>query len=162
VNCCELDLLAAERSLSACDTTPGTKPSCRRVRRRVKVKAQRGMEDIPIDSAVALRVGLSWDFFDGCVKTDLDCAALAFNSASTFEDACFFNQLEILDGSIKHSGDERDGTKEGFDEVILIDLARLPKDIEVIVLMVTAYQGGTMAGLCQMQRKCHNTKWCKL
>ena len=58
----------------------------------------------------------------------------------------------------KDWSDERDGTKEGSDEVILIELARLPQNSEVIVLMVTAYQGGTMAGLCQWRRKCHNTK----
>ena len=41
----------------------------------------------------------------------------AFDSCTTLVDACFYNQLEILNGSIKHSGDERDGNKEGFDEV---------------------------------------------
>lgn len=37
------------------------------------------MVDTPIDGNKSLRVGLSWDLFDGCVKTDLDCAALAFD-----------------------------------------------------------------------------------
>ena len=41
----------------------------------------------------------------------------AFDSCTTLVDACFYNQLEILNGCIKHSGDERDGNKEGFDEV---------------------------------------------
>ena len=37
------------------------------------------MVDTPVDGDKSLRVGLSWDLFDGCVKTDLDCAALAFD-----------------------------------------------------------------------------------
>jgi len=102
--------------------------------------------DTPIDGTSAVRVGLSWDFFDGCIKTDLDCAALAFDSVTTLVDACYYNQTSILGAAIQHSGDERDGTKEGFDEVITIDLARLPQRVQAIVLIVNAYQGGTLAG----------------
>ena len=102
------------------------------------------MTEKEIDCSV-LRVGLSWDLFEGCVKTDLDCAALVFDSNTTLVDACYYNQTSIVHGCIKCGGDERDGTKEGFDEAITIDLARLPKDIHVIVLIVNAYQGGTLA-----------------
>ena len=102
------------------------------------------MTEKEIDCSV-LRVGLSWDLFEGCVKTDLDCAALVFDSNTTLVDACYYNQTSIVHGCIKCGGDERDGTKEGFDEAITVDLARLPKDIHVIVLIVNAYQGGTLA-----------------
>jgi len=98
-----------------------------------------------VDGSEPLRVGLSWDLFEGCVKTDLDCAALAFDSCTTLVDACFYNQLEILNGSIKHSGDERDGNKEGFDEVITIDMPHLPTNIHVIALVTSAYEGGTLS-----------------
>jgi len=40
------------------------------------------MADTPLQGNSPVRVGLSWDFFDGCVKTDLDCAALLFDSRS--------------------------------------------------------------------------------
>lgn len=102
------------------------------------------MTEKEIDCSV-LRVGLSWDLFEGCVKTDLDCAALVFDSNTTLVDAGYYNQTSIIDGCIKCAGDERAGTKEGFDEAITIDLARLPRDIHVIVLIVNAYQGGTLA-----------------
>jgi len=105
---------------------------------------QQGQE-LPLANAAPVRVCLSWDLFPGGVQTDLDCAALAFDACSTLDDACFYNQLTALSGSVKHSGDERDGSKEGFDEVISIDLPRIPPHIHVFAFVVNAYQGGTLA-----------------
>ena len=68
---------------------------------------------------------------------------------TTLIDACYYNQTSIFGGqseaAIQHSGDQRDGTKEGFDEVITIDLARMPQNVQAIVLIMNSYQGGTLA-----------------
>ena len=97
------------------------------------------------DGRVPLRLGLSWDFFPDTPKTDLDCAVLAFDSSTSLVDACFFNQLSILGGAVVHSGDQRDGSEEGFDEVITVDTARLPPDIQNLVFICNAHSGGTLA-----------------
>lgn len=54
-------------------------------------------------------------------------------------------QLVALNGSVKHSGDEQDGSKEGYDEIIQIDLPRIPPNIHILAFVVNAYQGGTLA-----------------
>lgn len=40
-------------------------------------------------------------------------------------DAVYYNKLQSDCQAIVHSGDQRDGTKEGYDEVITIDLSKL-------------------------------------
>jgi stress response protein SCP2 len=75
---------------------------------------------------------------------------------TTLIDACYYNQTSIFGGqsvaAIQHSGDQRDGTKEGFDEVITIDLARMPQNVQAIVLIMNSYQGGTLAGITSSTR----------
>ena len=41
-------------------------------------------------------------------------------------DSCYFGKLSILNGAIKHSGDNLTGEGAGDDEVIVVDLGRLP------------------------------------
>jgi stress response protein SCP2 len=77
--------------------------------------------------------------------TDLDCAVLLFDSNTALVDACYYNQREIFGGAVKHSGDVRDGAKRGFDEVITMDLKRLPQAVQIVVIIVNAYRGGTLA-----------------
>lgn len=101
--------------------------------------------EVTLEAASSARVCLSWDLFPGSVQTDLDCAALAFDSSTTLIDACFYNNVSSLNGSVKHSGDEQDGKKEGFDEVITLDLPNVPPHVSVLCFVVNAYQGGTLA-----------------
>src|SRR5690606_1350014 len=54
-------------------------------------------------------------------------------------DFIFYNQLKSQDGSIEHTGDNRDGQGEGDDEVIKVDLSRIPADIQKVVITVTIH-----------------------
>ncbi|MEO0043734.1 MAG: ral stress protein [Bacteroidota bacterium] len=88
-----------------------------------------------------VKIGLSWDVKDG-VTADLDASALVLNEQEkmlTEESIVFYNQLELYQGAIKHSGDERAGDKEGDDETITIDLSKLPADVKIILAVITIY-----------------------
>ncbi|WP_231568600.1 TerD family protein [Rhodococcus sp. MEB064] len=98
----------------------------------------------------AIRMGLGWDpikkagFFGGgrSADIDLDASALMF-SGDKHADVVYFGQLTSKDGSIVHQGDNLTGEGEGDDEVITVDLTRVPAHISAIVFIVTSYRGQT-------------------
>jgi tellurium resistance protein TerD len=91
----------------------------------------------------AVLVGLGWD-----VRTttgadfDLDASALMVGtSGKILSDAhfIFFNNLTSPDGSVEHTGDNLTGEGEGDDEVIKVNLAGVPQDVDKIVVTVSIY-----------------------
>jgi tellurium resistance protein TerD len=96
-------------------------------------KAQPGLKRV--------KIGLSWDVKEG-VTADLDASVLVLNAQEkmlTEDSIVFYNQLELYQGAIKHSGDERAGDKEGDDETITIDLSKLPADVKILLAVITIY-----------------------
>lgn len=88
-------------------------------------------------------VGLGWDqrATDGA-EFDLDASAFLLNATGKVrgeQDFVYYNQLKSPDGSVEHTGDNRDGQGDGDDESIKIDLSRVPADIEKISITVTIY-----------------------
>ncbi|HDS0956967.1 TerD family protein [Pseudomonas putida] len=94
-------------------------------------------------SLTKIIVGLGWDprSTDG-TEFDLDASAflLAANGKVRSEaDFIFYNQLKSQDGSIEHTGDNRTGAGDGDDEVLKVDLSRVPADIDKIAFTVTIH-----------------------
>ncbi|WP_060489582.1 TerD family protein [Pseudomonas sp. NBRC 111121] len=94
-------------------------------------------------SLTKIIVGLGWDprSTDG-TEFDLDASAflLAANGKVRGEaDFIFYNQLKSQDGSIEHTGDNRTGAGDGDDEVLKVDLSRVPADIDKIAFTVTIH-----------------------
>eukprot|EP00756_Hemistasia_phaeocysticola_P012854 Hpha_TRINITY_DN15232_c2_g12::TRINITY_DN15232_c2_g12_i1::g.66564::m.66564 len=94
-----------------------------------------------------LVVGLSWIFAPGMPVVDLDCSALVFDKAGLLIDAAFYNNLQCFQGAIRHSGDNRTGQGDGFDETISLDVDHLPPAVHQICLVVNAFSGGSFADL---------------
>ena len=90
-----------------------------------------------------ISVGVSWDFAVGSTPRDLDVSAVCFNDVGSVVDAAYYNQLLACDGAVKHSGDERTGSKAGNDETIFLDLAKLQK-VSAIVFCLSAFSGGSL------------------
>ena len=100
-----------------------------------------------------MALGVGWDmaapkgFFaklsGGNESIDLDASCLAFDASRQVVDVVWFRKLTSDDGSIRHSGDNLTGEGDGDDETIAIDLARLPANIETLVLTVTSFRGQT-------------------
>ena len=51
----------------------------------------------------------------------------------------FFNNLRTPDGSIEHMGDNLTGEGDGDDEVIKVNLAAIPPNVEGVVFPVSIY-----------------------
>ena len=55
------------------------------------------------------------------------------------EDFVFYNQLHGRNDAVVHQGDNLTGEGEGDDEVIIINFAKIPDDIEKIAITVTIH-----------------------
>ncbi|NLU71668.1 TerD family protein [Streptomyces sp. HNM0575] len=95
----------------------------------------------------AVIVGLGWDARTTTGSDfDLDASALLANAeGKVSKDAnfVFFNNLKSPDGSVEHTGDNLTGEGEGDDEVIKVNLAGVPADVEKIVFPVSIYEAET-------------------
>ena len=91
-----------------------------------------------------LTVGLGWDTnkYDGQANFDLDAAVFLLGANSKVQsdsDFVFYNNTRHSSGAVQHMGDNRTGAGEGDDEVIHIDLAAVPADIDKIDFTVTIH-----------------------
>ena len=91
-----------------------------------------------------LLIGLGWDprATDG-TEFDLDASAFLLGSSGKVRsdaDFIFYNQLKSADGSIEHTGDNRTGAGDGYDELLKVDLSRVPADIDKVVFTVTIHE----------------------
>ncbi|MGB3369290.1 MAG: TerD family protein [Rhodococcus sp. (in: high G+C Gram-positive bacteria)] len=128
------------------------------------------------DGGVALtviRMGLGWDpvqtpkktsFFGGGGKggnIDLDASAIMF-AGRNVADVVYYGQLKSKDSSILHQGDNLTGEGEGDDEVVNVDLTRVPPQVTAIVFTVTSYRGQTFEQIqnafCRLVDDTNNTE----
>lgn len=92
-----------------------------------------------------MQVGLGWNprATDG-QEFDLDAIAFLVNDAGKVrndQDFIFFNNLKSSDGSVEHTGDNRTGEGDGDDEVIKVDLTKVPADVTKIAFCAVIYDG---------------------
>ncbi|MFJ3635817.1 TerD family protein [Streptomyces sp. NPDC090112] len=88
-----------------------------------------------------VKMGLGWEpaFRGGDI--DLDASVIAYGPQRNHIDSCYFGKLSILNGAIKHSGDNLTGEGAGDDEVIVVDLGRLPAEATGLVFTVNSFSG---------------------
>lgn len=104
-------------------------------------------------SLTKVRMGLGWDpvkkggFLGGLLggndSIDLDASCILFDSNKKPLDTVWFRQLQSRDGSIRHSGDNLTGEGDGDDEVIYVDLQKLPSSVQSLVFTVNSFRGQT-------------------
>jgi stress response protein SCP2 len=82
--------------------------------------------------------GLAWDVTNG-VNIDLDASAILLDENYQLIDLVFFQHLTSNDGSIRHSGDEREGDEDGDDEMINLALGDVSPNIKYIGFVVNSY-----------------------
>ena len=105
-----------------------------------------------------IMVGLGWDpvqsggggklfgglFGVGASSSNVDCDASvimlgANDKLQHNKDVIYFGNLKSNDGSVQHSGDNLTGDGDGDDEQIMIDLSRVPANIQKLVFVVNIY-----------------------
>ncbi|GAB4589831.1 TerD family protein [Nocardia sp. IFM 10818] len=96
-----------------------------------------------------VKMGLGWDpvkrsgmFGSRAVDIDLDASVIMFADMNP-ADVVYYGALSSKDGSVRHSGDNLTGEGAGDDEVIHVDLTRIPQHITTLLFIVTSYKGHT-------------------
>jgi tellurium resistance protein TerD len=91
----------------------------------------------------AVNVGLGWDArTTSGTDFDLDASALLVDQGNKIlsdQYFVFFNNLKSPDGSVEHTGDNLTGEGEGDDEMIKVNLAGVPAEVDKIVFAVSIY-----------------------
>ncbi|KAA6300714.1 MAG: Stress response protein SCP2 [Candidatus Ordinivivax streblomastigis] len=98
-------------------------------------------------------VGVNWGAiakkgFWGNTKieaVDLDASCATFDDSNKSLEVIYFGNLKSKNGSIKHSGDDLTGDMGGDDgldnEVITVDLAKLPAEVSKIAFVLNSFRG---------------------
>lgn len=104
------------------------------------------------DSLTNFCVGVNWGmiekkgFFGGIKKiaVDLDASCALFDEHKNLLDVVYFGQLNSKDGSINHSGDDLEGDADGDDgldnEIISVNLTRIPQNVDQVVFFLNSFQ----------------------
>jgi stress response protein SCP2 len=105
-----------------------------------------------------ITVGLGWDeakpessgglfgFFKSVIsQQDIDCDASVFlldnnGKSSIKNNLVYFGNLGSSCGSISHQGDNLTGAGDGDDEVIKVNLSKIPSSIEKLSFVVNIYE----------------------
>ena len=122
------------------------------------VKGQKISLVKPGDAGLSkIMVGLGWDavqpkrgFFAPKPK-DIDCDASVILcgadgklvSQDVKKCCVYFGNLQHSSGAIVHQGDNLTGAGEGDDEQIMVELSRIPPEIEKLVFVVNIYDAET-------------------
>ncbi|WP_328431272.1 TerD family protein [Streptomyces sp. NBC_00453] len=88
-----------------------------------------------------VKMGLGWEPAFRGKDIDLDASVIAYGPQRNHIDSCYFGKLTILNGAVKHSGDNLTGEGGGDDEVIVVDLGRLPQEVTALVFTVNSFSG---------------------
>ena len=97
----------------------------------------------------SLLVGLGWETnrYDGGYDFDLDAAAFLLDKSGKVpsdKEFVFYGNLKHASGAVEHKGDNLvGGTGAKDDEQILVDLKKVPENIDRIAFSVTIYDHET-------------------
>lgn len=110
-------------------------------------KGQRVSLDKIAPGLNAAFIGLGWDVnvTDTGYDFDLDASVFLLNTQEKLiseQHFIFYNNLYSPDPekSVKHMGDNLTGEGDGDDEVIIINLRKVPSEVSRIVITVTIYE----------------------
>ena len=93
---------------------------------------------------------------------DLDASCIMLDANKQMVDAIWFGQLQSKDSSIQHTGDNRTGAGDGDDEVINVNLSRIPDHVQALVFTVNSFTGQTFAtvnnAFCRLVNASNNSE----
>ncbi|TSA86854.1 hypothetical protein FNU79_06645 [Deinococcus detaillensis] len=113
-----------------------SKPISLKKGEQVSLRKEDGAPDLDF-----LSMGLGWDAAGGKGSIDLDAGCLLFDEEFKHLETVFFMRLNSSNKSVRHSGDNLTGAGEGDDEVIFVELSKLPERAAHLVFVVNAFSG---------------------
>ena len=84
--------------------------------------------------------------FSSGQNIDLDASCIMVDGDRHVTDTVWFSHLASNDGSVRHSGDNltgKSGSEHTPDEVISVDLQRVPENVQALVFTVCSFRGQT-------------------
>ena len=96
-----------------------------------------------------VKMGLGWEPAFRGKDIDLDASVIAYGPQRNHIDSCYFGKLSILNDAVKHSGDNLTGEGGVDDEVIMVDLSRLPTETTALVFTVNSFSGQKFTEVAQ-------------
>ncbi|MEG4035555.1 pentapeptide repeat-containing protein [Microcoleus sp. S36b_A4] len=91
-----------------------------------------------------IAIALGWQVSQTAQNCDIDASVFMLAADGRIPDEkyfVFYNNLTSPDGSVRHSGDSRNGQIEGDDETVYLDLSKINAAIQEIVFVVTIHDG---------------------
>ncbi len=105
-----------------------------------------------------ITVGIGWDVigFDS-EAPDLDASIFLLGKDGKTrgdDDFIFYNNLKTAGGEVEHKGDNRTGAGDGDDEIISVDLMKLPFDVISLSFVISIYDAGVREHSFKNVRNC--------
>jgi|SRR3972149_5552879 len=109
------------------------------LRKGEKVELTKGNPNL---KKIKIELGWQTNKYDGGRDFDLDASVFLLNDKDKCirdDDIVFYNNMKHLSGSVIHSGDDRTGGGTKDNEIITIDLPKIPQNIDKISAVITIY-----------------------
>eukprot|EP00927_Polykrikos_kofoidii_P049737 TRINITY_DN43755_c0_g1_i1.p1 TRINITY_DN43755_c0_g1~~TRINITY_DN43755_c0_g1_i1.p1 ORF type:complete len:416 (+),score=64.58 TRINITY_DN43755_c0_g1_i1:78-1325(+) len=94
---------------------------------------------LPLSTGGRWAIGISWD--TGKAAVDVDLQGIVVDENGIIIDAVYYNNMKAL-GFMTHSGDELTGAASGIDEMIWMNLSKVPVKVKLIIFVVAVHKGG--------------------
>jgi stress response protein SCP2 len=93
-----------------------------------------------------IMLDLGWQPVPGRRSVDLDTSVIAFDGAARKLAIVWYQHQNEFAGALQHTGDAR-GEQGQSAERILVDLARLPGEVDALVFTINSFHGHTFTDL---------------
>lgn len=90
---------------------------------------------------------LSWRPAPGRLSVDLDASVIAFDSSAKKLEIVWYQHHSEFAGALQHTGDARGEHGDSAAERVLVDLARLPHEVDALVFTINSFHGQTFTDL---------------
>merc|ERR1719401_1390728 len=118
----------------------------------VKVLKRADTKSLPADidlPGTRYGFGVSWDAVGG-KNVDIDLQCVVVDDAGTIIDCAYYNNLKAV-RAITHSGDEIHGKPNNIEEMVWVNLRKMPPNVACLIFVVAAYSGGYLRDVANGQ-----------
>merc|ERR1719450_1990020 len=93
--------------------------------------------------------GVSWNA-SGARDVDIDLQCVVVDASGAIIDCAYYNNLKAV-RAITHSGDEAAGKPNHIEEMVWVNLQKLPPNVAMCIFVAAAYSGGTLRDIAKGQ-----------
>jgi len=110
----------------------------------VRVLRRADTKTLPDDLDLARpRYGFGVSWATGAREVDIDLQCIVVDNVGSIIDCAHYDNLKAV-RAITHSGDEVAGKPAGIQEMVWVNMQKLPANVNLLVFVVAAYAGGCL------------------